>query len=104
MHAEREARRDLGKRRVGALAAGQAVGDDPDLMAAVGLAVGEIDDVAENAAHRRAHRVQDSERSIWRGHGQNRPSPAPFAAARQIGRGGRGTGSGASARHEATLW
>src|ERR1700710_1122316 len=42
MKAELEARRDLGQRRLGAFAAGQAVGDDADMMAAVGLAVGEI--------------------------------------------------------------
>ena len=59
MHAERKARGDLGQRRVGAFAAGQAVGDDADLMAAIGLAVGEVEDVTEDAAHRRAHRVQD---------------------------------------------
>ena len=52
---------------VGALAAGQAVGDDADMMAAIGLAVGEVEDVAEDAADRRAHRVQDTKRLVGRG-------------------------------------
>ena len=64
MDAELEARRDLRQRRLGAFAAGQAVGDDADMMAAVGLAVGEIEDVTEDAADRRAHRVQDTKRLI----------------------------------------
>ena len=64
MNAELEARRDLRQRRLGALAAGEAVGDDADVMAAVDLAVGEIEDVAENAADRGAHRVQDTKRLV----------------------------------------
>ena len=76
MNAELEPRRDLRQRRLGALAAGQAVGDDADVMAAVGLAVGEIEDVTEDAADRRAHRVQDTKRLIWlRRHDQNQRSP-----------------------------
>ncbi len=55
------------KRLVGALAAGQAVGDDADVMAAVGLAVGEVEDVAENAADRSAHGVQDTKRPVGSG-------------------------------------
>src|SRR5438128_323581 len=62
MYAELHAGCDVGQRLIGALAAGEAVGDDPDLMAAVGLAVGEIEDVTKNAAHGRAHRVQDTKR------------------------------------------
>ena len=62
MDAERKARGDLLECRIGAFAAGQAIGNDSDLMAAVGLTVGEVDDVAENAAHWRTHRVQDFER------------------------------------------
>ena len=64
MHAELQPRRDLGQRRCGAFAAGQAVGDDADMMAAVGLAVGEIEDVTKDAADRRAHRVQDAKRLV----------------------------------------
>ena len=64
MNAELEARRDLRQRRLGAFAAGQAVGNDADVVAAVGLAVGEIEDVAEDSADRRAHRVQDTKRLI----------------------------------------
>ena len=50
------------ERRFGAFAAGQAVGDDADMMAAVGLAIGEVEDVAEDAADRRAHRMQNTKR------------------------------------------
>src|SRR5262249_14447488 len=60
MHAKLHALCDLGQRLIGALASGQAVGDDPDLMPAVGLAVGEIEDVTKNAANGRTHRVQDT--------------------------------------------
>ena len=52
MDAERKARSDLGERGFGAFAAGQAVGDDADLVAAIDLAVGEVEDVAEDAADR----------------------------------------------------
>ena len=76
MDAEFEARRDLRQRRLGAFAAGEAVGDDADVMAAIGLAVGEVEDVTEDSADRRAHRVQDAKRLIWnRGHDQNQRSP-----------------------------
>ena len=76
MNAELQARRDLRQRRLGAFAAGQAVGDDADMMAAIGLSVGEIEDVAEDAADRRAHRVQDTKRLIFnQGHDQNQRSP-----------------------------
>src|SRR5262245_22637478 len=74
--AELHARRDLGQRLVGALAAGQAVGDDPDVMALLGLAVGQIKDVPDNAADGSARRVQDAERLAFDdGHGQNQRSP-----------------------------
>ena len=65
MNAELQARRDLGQRRLGAFAAGQAVGDNADMVAAVGLSVGEVEDVTEDSADRRAHRVQDTKRLIW---------------------------------------
>jgi hypothetical protein len=77
MNTELEARRDLLQRRLGALAAGKAVGDDADVMAAVGLCVGEIQDVAKDSADRCAHRVQDSKRLVCNnGHVQNRRAPA----------------------------
>ena len=62
MNAELELGSDFRQRLLGAFAAGQAVGDDADVMAAVGLAVGEIEDMAENAADRRARGVQDPKR------------------------------------------
>ncbi len=64
VNAELEARRDFLQRRLGAFAAGQAVGDNADVVAAVGLSVGEVEDVTEDSADRRAHRVQDTKRLI----------------------------------------
>src|SRR3982074_879927 len=61
MNAELEARRDFRQRLIGAFAAGEAVGDDADVMAAVGLAVGEIQDMTDDAADGSARRVQDTE-------------------------------------------
>jgi hypothetical protein len=76
MNAEPEARRDLLQRRLGAFAAGKAVGDDADVMAAIGLCIGEIQDMAEDSADWCAHRVQDPKRLIWsNGHVQNRHLP-----------------------------
>ena len=48
MNAEIEPWRDFRQRGLGALAAGQAVGDDANLVATVDLAVGEIQDVTED--------------------------------------------------------
>jgi hypothetical protein len=59
-----ETGRNLGQRRLGALPARQAVGDDADMMAAIGLSIGEVQDVAEDSADRRAHRMQYSKRLI----------------------------------------
>jgi len=60
----------------GAFATVQAVGDDADVVAAIGLAVGEVQDVTEDSTDRRAHRVQDTKRLIGsRGHDQNEHSP-----------------------------
>ena len=64
MHAELQARGDLGQCGLGAFAAGEAVGDQADMVAAVGLSVGEVEDVADDSADRRAHRVQDTKRLI----------------------------------------
>jgi hypothetical protein len=76
MDAKLQARRDLGQCCRGAFAAGEAVGDQADLMAAVGLAIGEVQDMTEDAADRRAHRVQDTKWLFWnRGHDQNQRSP-----------------------------
>jgi len=45
------------------------------VVAAIGLSIGEIQDVTEDSADRRAHRVQDTKRPIWdRGHDQNQAS------------------------------
>src|SRR5215204_2470220 len=62
MDAELHTRGDLGQCLIGTFATGQAVGDNPDMMAAIGLTVGEIKDVPDNAANRRARRVQDTKR------------------------------------------
>jgi hypothetical protein len=76
MDAELEAWRDFLKRRLGAFATGPAVGDDADVVAAVGLAVGEVQDVTEDSPDRCAHRVQDTKRLIGsRGHDQKHHSP-----------------------------
>jgi hypothetical protein len=99
VHAESKARGDFGKRRVGALAAGEAVGDDPDLVAAVGLAVGEVEDVTEDSADRRAHCVQDAKRLIWNdGHDQNQRSPT-----RTVSPGPSAVPSGTTVRDEPEL-
>src|SRR6202171_5430082 len=76
MNTKREARRDRRQRRLGALAAGQAVGDNADVVATVDLPVGEVEDVSEDSADWRAHRVQDTKRVIGHhGHDQNQRSP-----------------------------
>jgi hypothetical protein len=76
MYAEFETRRDFRQRLFGAFAAGEAVGDDADVMAALGLAVGEVQDMAEDAADGRARRVQDTERLAFdHRHDQNQRSP-----------------------------
>jgi hypothetical protein len=74
-NAELEAGRDLGQRRLGAFAAGEAVRDDADMVAAIGLTIGNVEDVTEDSADRRANRVQDTKRLIWFvGHRQNQRS------------------------------
>src|ERR1700754_1813500 len=76
MNAKLEPRCDLVKRRLGAFAAGEAVRDDADLVATVGLAIGEVEDVTEYPADRRAHSMQNTKRLIWnRRHDQNQRSP-----------------------------
>jgi hypothetical protein len=71
VHAELEPRRDLGQRRFGAFATGKAVGDNADVVTAVGLSVGKVKNVPEDSADRRAHRVQDTKRlTLDHWHGQ----------------------------------
>ena len=86
MNAELELGSDFRQRLLGAFAAGEAVGDDADVMAAVGLAVGEIEDMAENAADRRARGVQDTKRlTVNERHDQNQRAPASTSAATRHG-------------------
>jgi hypothetical protein len=61
MDAKLQAWRDFLKRRLGAFATSEAVGDHADLVAAIGLAVGEVQDVTEDSTDRCAHRVQGYE-------------------------------------------
>jgi hypothetical protein len=49
-------------------------------MAAVGLPIGEVEDVAKNSADRRAHRVQDTKGAVGRGHGHRSPPRANVLA------------------------
>jgi hypothetical protein len=62
MNAKLEPGRDCRQRRFSPFAAGKAVGDDADMVAAVGLAVGEVQDMTEDATDRCANRVQDTKR------------------------------------------
>ena len=52
--------RYLVERCFSALAAGQAIGDDADLIAPLGLPIGQIQYVAENSAYRRSKRVENT--------------------------------------------
>jgi hypothetical protein len=73
---ERELRGKLGENRLGPRAAGVRVGNDSDLMAAHGLAAGEIDDMSEQAADRRAQDMKDSQWLVRRRrHGTSAPLP-----------------------------
>ena len=62
VHAECKARLHLGECSIGTLATGATIGQDADLVAALDLPVCHIEDMTKNAANRRAHRVQDSQR------------------------------------------
>jgi hypothetical protein len=56
-------------------------------MTAIDLTVGEIEDVAEDAAHGSAHGVQDAERPVGRGgHDQNQRSTANARTILEISR------------------
>ena len=86
VNAELEPGSDFRQRLLGAFAAGEAVGDDADVMAAIGLAVGEIEDMAKNAADRRARGVQDAKRlTVDDRHDQNQRAPASTSAATRHG-------------------
>jgi hypothetical protein len=76
VNAKLEAGRDLRQRHLGAFAAGEAVGDNADVVPTVCLSIGEIQDVTDDSADRRVHRVQDTKRPIWnRGHDQSQRLP-----------------------------
>jgi hypothetical protein len=75
MNAKLELGREFGQCLVGTLAASEAVGENTDMVAASGLSLGEIEDVTEDPANRRAYRMQDTKRLVWlRGHSQNQRS------------------------------
>jgi hypothetical protein len=59
--AERQARRKVGEDRFGARAAGGAVDNEPDAMAALRLAACHVEHVAEQSTERRPQDVQDLE-------------------------------------------
>jgi hypothetical protein len=99
MNAKRETGCDLRQCGLGALAAGQAVGDQADVVATVNLPVGKVQDVTEDSADRRAHRVQDTKRLIWNGgHDQNQRSPT-----RTVSPGPSAVPSGTTVRDEPEL-
>ena len=81
MNAELEARGDFRECLLGAFAAGQAVGDDADVMAAIGLTVGEIENMTKDAAHGRARRMQDPKRLAFDDSHDQRRSPVGAGAA-----------------------
>jgi hypothetical protein len=77
VHAKLQPRRELGQRLVRAFTAGEAVGENPDMVTAIDLAVSEVEDVPEDAADGRTYGVQDAERLVGRGgHDQNQRSTA----------------------------
>src|SRR4051794_12646856 len=84
MNPEFEAGGDVFEGSVGAFPAGQTVRDNTNLMAAIGLAIGKVQDVAERSSHRRAQCVQDTQWSICiRRHGQNQRSPTKTVSPRR---------------------
>ena len=60
LNAEFKSRSDFRQCGLRTSAAGKAVGDDANVMTALGLAIGEVQDVTKDAADRRAHGVQDA--------------------------------------------
>ena len=100
MNAKLKLGREFGQCFVGALAASEAVGENTDMVEASGLSLGEIEDVTENPADRRAYRMQDTKRLVWlRGHGQNQRS-----ATRMVSPGLSEVPSGTITRVEPELW
>ena len=88
VNAKLEARGDFGERLLGAFAAGEAVGDDADVMAAFGLAVGQIEDMAKDPANRGARGVQDTKRLAFDNrHDQSQHSMRPARAGAATGHG-----------------
>ena len=72
MHAELQPWRKFGQRLVRTLATREAIGENPDVMAAINLAIGEVEDVPEDASDGRAYSVQDAKWLVGRGeHDQN---------------------------------
>ena len=92
-------RRDGRKRRVGAGAAGRAVADDADLVAARRLAAGDIEDVPENAADRGPRHMHDLQ-ALRIGHRQNQRSPTSMVSP---GRSGARSGSAVRAGRPCSL-
>jgi hypothetical protein len=76
-----EARGDFRKRLLGAFAAGEAVGDDADVMTAVGLAIGQIQNMTKNPTHRGTRRVQDTKRLAFDDSHDQRQRPVRAGAA-----------------------
>src|SRR5215468_4206263 len=83
MNAELETRRDVGEGACRALPARQAVGDDSNVVAALGLAIGEIKDMTKNAANRRAHHMQNTQSFVRRYH-ESRPRRLAGEASRSL--------------------
>ena len=63
-NAEFETGRDLRQRCLGTGATGETVCDNADMVAAIGLSIGKIQDVTENSANRGTHRVQNTKRLV----------------------------------------
>ena len=66
MNTEGQARSDLCECRISPFAAGQAVCKDSHMMAKIGLAVREVDNMSEDAADRGTDGMQNSKRLVWR--------------------------------------
>jgi hypothetical protein len=64
MHAERQPRRNFGQCRGRALPAGQAVGQDADVVTAFGLPIGEVDNMTKDAADRCAYCMKNPQRLV----------------------------------------
>ena len=72
-NAKLERGRDCSQSRFGPRPAGRAVADDADVVAARGLAAGDVEDVPEDSADRGARHVHDPER-LMSVHDQNQRS------------------------------